>query len=259
MTRRDGRAGRFGAPVVLVGLALLVIGRLGAADGSAVTSTTERPVLVEAPRAADDLALRLPAGGGDGDSWHDTQGHEYRLGLVNAPETSECFGSEATQERRALTAGGFVADVYAQDRYGRSIAVVHTVDGRDLNVHLARHGFADDRYLAQFRDENPGLAARLDAAFAAARAEGRGLWGACRDSDQRQTPRQPPPDDTTSSGAGCHPDYRTCVAVQGDGSGLGTANDLDCGALPGAVLLHEPGVDPYRLDSDSDGTGCDDT
>lgn len=197
-------------------------------------------------------ALR-PASGGDGDSWRDLEGREYRLGLINTPETGECFGSEATRERQALTADGFSADVYAQDRYGRGVAVVRTADGTDLNVHLARYGFADDRYLAQYRDENPQLAARLDPAFAAARAEQRGLWAVCSGRERSPVPVDPAP----TTGSGCHVDYTTCVPVQGDGSGVGRSNDLDCGSITGAVHVRRAGVDPYRLDADGDGIGCD--
>jgi len=135
--------------------------------------------------------LLQAAAGGDGDSWRDTAGREYRLGLVNTPEVGECFAAEATAERVALIAGGFRAKVYSIDRYGRSVAVVTTSDGVGVNVHLARHGFADDRYVEQFRDESPSLAAELDVAFAAARAESAGLWGACSSSVVTGTP--PPP------------------------------------------------------------------
>ena len=136
----------------------------------------------DAPATGSEPAsssLRTPAAHGDGDSWRDVQGQEYRLGMVNAPEVDECFGSQATAERQRLTAGGFRAEVYATDRYGRGVAIVTLPDGRNLNVHLARAGFADDRYLDDFRDEHPGLAAELDIAFADARAERRGLWAAC--------------------------------------------------------------------------------
>ena len=117
---------------------------------------------------------------GDGDSWKDTAGHEYRLGMVNAPEVDECFGSEATRERKRLLARGFRADVYSKDRYGRGVSEVTLPDGRSLNVVLAQSGFVDDRYLAQFRSEKPDLARRLDTAFADAKRAHRGLWGACR-------------------------------------------------------------------------------
>jgi endonuclease YncB( thermonuclease family) len=199
-----------------------------------------------------DGPLLVTAAHGDGDSWRDTTGTEYRLGLVNAPEVDECFGAEATDERRRLVAAGFRADAYAVDRYGRSVSIVTTADGVNLNVHLARDGFVDDRYLADFRHEHPALAAELDAAFAEARASGRGLWSACgRQQDV------PPPAAQKAAGTGCHPDYATCIPVAGDGSGNGGANDLDCGNVPGAVQARQPGVDPYRLDADGDGVGCD--
>ncbi|MDX6214774.1 MAG: hypothetical protein QOG99_358 [Frankiales bacterium] len=116
---------------------------------------------------------------GDGDSWKDTSGREYRLGLVNTPELSECYGQTASAERKRLVRKGFRADVYATDSYGRSVAVVYLADGTNLNVFLARHGYADARYLTSFRHENPSLAAELDVAFAAARREHAGLWSAC--------------------------------------------------------------------------------
>jgi endonuclease YncB( thermonuclease family) len=127
----------------------------------------------------DASGLLHAARGGDGDSWKDTHGVEYRLGLINTPELGECYGTTARTERQHLVASGFRAQVYSKDRYGRSVAVVTLADGRNLNVYLARHGFANDRYLAQFRSENPSLARDLDVAFAAARREHAGLWGAC--------------------------------------------------------------------------------
>lgn len=116
---------------------------------------------------------------GDGDSWKDTEGHEYRLGLVNTPELDECYGQTASAERKRLVRKGFRAKVYNHDTHGRLVAVVYLADGTNLNVFLARHGYANDKYLAQFRRENPPLARELDAAFAAAKREHAGLWGAC--------------------------------------------------------------------------------
>ncbi len=126
--------------------------------------------------------LLRAAAHGDGDSWKDTFGREYRLGLINAPEYKECFGSQATAARKRLVAQGFRAEVYATDRYARAVSVVWTADGTDVNVWLARNGYADDRYLARFRSENPALAGALTVAFAAAKREHKGLWGACRPS-----------------------------------------------------------------------------
>lgn len=123
--------------------------------------------------------LLYAAKGGDGDSWKDRAGREYRLGLVNAPELAECFGQAASDERKKLVRAGFRASVYTIDRYKRAVSVVTLADGRNLNVLLARTGYVNDRFLEKFRHENPALARQLDAAFAAARSERRGLWGKC--------------------------------------------------------------------------------
>lgn len=130
------------------------------------------------PPAATEL-LTPSTSGGDGDSWKDTSGREYRLGMVNAPEVDECWGREATAARRSLVAAGFRADVYTRDRYGRGVSLVTAADGTNVNVALARRGHVDDRYLDEFRHENRSLAADLDAAFAAAKKDRAGLWGVC--------------------------------------------------------------------------------
>jgi endonuclease YncB( thermonuclease family) len=137
--------------------------------------------------------LLRAAPGGDGDSWRDTQGREYRLGLVDAPEVGDCFGDEATRRRQELVADGFRAEVYTTDRYGRSVAEVTAADGNDVAVTLAREGLVTDRYLARRRDEAPELAARLERAFAQARKDGAGLWRLCpRAGEQTGQPVEPP-------------------------------------------------------------------
>lgn len=158
-------------------LAVLATAIVLASSCTSGTGPATGPVQGAATRASSPLLM--PAGGGDGDSWHDTAGAEYRLGLVNTPEYNECYGSQATAKRKELTAHGFRADVYTHDVYGRGVSLVTTADGVNVNVYLARYGFANDKYLAQFRHENPKLASQLDTAFAKARAERLGLWSAC--------------------------------------------------------------------------------
>jgi endonuclease YncB( thermonuclease family) len=219
------------------------------------TGPEARPVQAAAPASSP---LLMPADGGDGDSWHDTAGAEYRLGLVNTPEYDACYGSQATAKRKDLTAHGFRADVYTHDVYGRGVAIVTTANGVNVNVYLARYGYANDKYLSEFRHENPTLAAQLDTAFAKARAEQLGLWSACSGTQGAAAPPAPvgTPPATTYERTACHPDYVTCISVEGDGSGYGSANDLDCGSIREAVTLRRIGVDPYRLDADGDGIGC---
>jgi endonuclease YncB( thermonuclease family) len=191
--------------------------------------------------AAEPLLQAAP--NGDGDSWKDTTGKEYRLGLINTPEYDECYGSAATAARKRMVAAGFRAQVYSTDTYGRLVSVVMTADGTNLNVWLARHGYADDRYLNQFRHENPPLAAQLDAAFAAAKAERAGLWSACA-GPAPQAVR------TTAAPArsGCDPSYPTvCIPPP--------PPDLDCGDISyRRFTVLAP--DPHRFDADHDGIGC---
>lgn len=191
----------------------------------------------------------------DGDSFVASDGVEYRVGLVNTPERSACGGPEAAEQTAALLADGFAADPYATDQHGRSVARVTTADGADLGVALAAQGWADDRYLEQFRHENPAYAEELDEAFAAARTEDAGLWATCWAATEVPTPASTPrggPAHTGRTGEWpCHPDYAECIP---DGP------DLDC-----AEVGHQVGLlgqaDPFRLDGNSttrtDGTGCD--
>jgi endonuclease YncB( thermonuclease family) len=221
-----------------------------AKPGTQAAARTAAPVPTRTSAGSDPL-LRM-ASGGDGDSWRDTAGVEYRMGLINTPETGECGGAAATQYRRQALAGGFRARTYASDRYGRKVSVIVAPNGVNLNVAMARDGIADDSYLERFRHENPPLAAQLDAAFREARAADRGIWTTCR-SPAAESGSAPQP----AAAGGCHPDYATCIPVKGDGSGRGAANDLDCSDLDSPVHLREVGLDPYRLDgSDQDGIGC---
>jgi endonuclease YncB( thermonuclease family) len=105
----------------------------------------------------------------DGDSFVATNGKEYRLGLVNAPELDEPCGREAREFSRQFLAAGFAADAYASDAHGRLVAEVFDRSGTSLNVALAESGLGDDRYLSRYQDENPDLAYRLAAAFVGAK------------------------------------------------------------------------------------------
>jgi endonuclease YncB( thermonuclease family) len=106
----------------------------------------------------------------DGDSWDASDGREYRLGLVNAPERNEPCYREATEFTRTFLAHGFTADAYSRDVHGRQVAEVFNPAGSSLNVALARSGLANGKYLNTFRGENPDLARRIEHALAAATA-----------------------------------------------------------------------------------------
>ena len=246
---------------VVIALGLLLAGcqegtptvetvRPAAAERAQVLQSSP-PQAAQAPvkavrRAVAAPALLRAAPGGDGDSWKDTRGAEYRLGLVNTPELSECFGKTASAKRKQLTAAGFRARGYAVDDFGRRVSVVTLADGRNLNVWLARHGYANDKYLASFRHENPALAAQLDTAFAAARRERAGLWRACAPAPVRGIVAAPL---TTAKPAGrCDPSYPdVCIPPP--------LPDLDCGDIS-YRRFRVVAPDPHRFDADHDGLGC---
>ncbi|MFO6454386.1 MULTISPECIES: thermonuclease family protein [unclassified Aeromicrobium] len=175
----------------------------------------------------------------DGDSWVASDGNEYRLGLVNAPERNEQCGPEAAAFTRKLLANGFSVNAYANDTHGRVVAEVRDAKGRSLNVMLAKRGLADDRYLEEFRHENPELGRRLDRAFASASVP------ACRKA-VKPVPLVPQPRKTKAPDKDCMAGYSPCLPI---------VADLDCGEIGHPVRV--TGSDPYRLDRDGDGTGCD--
>jgi micrococcal nuclease len=218
-----------------------------------VDSRTAAPAKPAAAPGAGHGRLVAPllhaAAGGDGDSWKDTHGVEYRLGLVNTPELSECYGEIASHKRKQLTAPGFRATSYSVDQYGRHVSVVYLADGRNLNVWLARNGYANDRYLNEFRHENRALAAQLDTAFGAAKREHLGLWGACGTSQPQGFAAQAVPASSAPAARG------NCDAAYPDVCIPPPPPDLDCGDIS-YRRFRVLAPDPHHFDSDGDGIGC---
>ena len=102
---------------------------------------------------------------------------------INTPETkppAQCGGLEATGfaeaallDKRVVLVADPTQD--ARDRYGRTLAYVQ-VDGRDYSVMAAAAGVG--RAYVFDRENPPARAGEIAAAQAAARAAGRGVWGA---------------------------------------------------------------------------------
>ncbi len=117
----------------------------------------------------------------DGDTIELESGERIRYLLVDTPENTtdvECYGPEATQFNADLVAGEEVELSYDQecaDDYGRVLAYV-AVGDREINSLLVERGFGCALYIPpngeERRDEFESLQAR-------ARADSRGLWGAC--------------------------------------------------------------------------------
>jgi len=119
---------------------------------------------------------------------------------------------------------------------------VFTEARESLHVALANSGLGGDRYLEEFRNENTDLASRIDDALAAAPVP------SCRksapvplvDKPKTKAPKKTP------KKSNCMAGYSPCLPI---------VADLDCPDIGHPVTV--TGSDPYRLDRDGDGTGCD--
>ena len=116
-----------------------------------------------------------------------------RLIGINTPETvspaqrqrgepPQCFGPEASEATKKLlpsgTAVSVESDVEPTDRFRRSLVYLYTKDGGSVNELLIKQGFA------RAKAYKPNVAHRgeFEAAEAAAKSKGIGLWGKCVDA-----------------------------------------------------------------------------
>ena len=178
-----------------------------------------------------------------------TSGKTERIRLIgiDTPERGVCYFSQATAQARQLAMskqvvlrGDTTQDT--RDRYGRLLAYVWLPGGKDLGYQLIAGGFAK---VYVYRDPFQRLSAYRNAG-AAAKSATAGQWKACAAPAPAPVPVTKPP---TPPGSNCHPSYSPCLPI---------VSDLDCadiramGVAPVCVL----GSDPYRLDGDNDGLGC---
>ena len=145
-------------------------------------------VLLLAGCAQDDATL-VPSGESgrvariaDGDTLRLTDGRRIRLVQIDAPEPgSECFGNDAVDELAALAPPGSALELERdpalddRDRFGRLLRYVHAADV-NVNVALVERGAAAPYF---FRGDRGRYADDLLDGAEEARAENRGLWGAC--------------------------------------------------------------------------------
>jgi micrococcal nuclease len=120
----------------------------------------------------------------DGDTLVLEGGSRVRLVQIDAPELGEgeCYAKASARELATLVRPGARVALEVDrrlddvDRHGRLLRYVHS-DETNVNVELVRRGAAAAYF---FRGERGRHAGRLLAATEEARAESRGLWGACR-------------------------------------------------------------------------------
>ena len=127
----------------------------------------------------------------DGDSVRCADGREIRLLSIDTPEMAqEPWGARARDEVLRVapvsTALRVEYDAVRVDTFDRDLAYLFLPGGDMLNEHMVASGYA----LAFIIPPNRRYADRIEAAEAAAEAEGRGLWGewgfTCRPVDFRQ-------------------------------------------------------------------------
>jgi micrococcal nuclease len=201
----------------------------------------------------------------DGDTISLASGQRVRLVQIDSTElgSGECYSRKAAQALRRLIPEGSSIRLEADpaldqvDRYGRLLRYVWR-ESTNINVALVREGAAT----VWFYDGDKGkYAAQLLSAARNAQTARRGMWGACRVlwdpyGPATASPKGPGASQNESSGDGssgasglaCQRGYRPCLPI---------VDDLDCADIADSIKpIHVTGDDPYRLDGNGDGLGC---
>jgi micrococcal nuclease len=191
----------------------------------------------------------------DGDTLETADGKRIRLVQIDAPESSgECFGAQATAAAEALLPPGSQIGLERDpqlddvDRYGRQLRYVFK-GRRNLKVVLVRRGAASVWF---FDGDRGRYADRLLATARSAKARKRGAWGACRaqlDPSGAFETSGKAPARAQATGTSCTAGYSPCLPITGD------LDCVDVRALGKAPVVVS-GDDPYRLDGDGNGYGC---
>lgn len=205
-------------------------------------------LLIPLPARADPVEARVTSIE-DGDTLTvNARGYDatIRLACIDAPESGQAGGAEATRRLQQLAPVGSAVTVVpvAQDRYGRVVGVLFNGDG-NVNVRLVGEGHAIvyRRYLGNC----PGSQQELLRAEAMAKSMAVGFWGAANcppeafrhgNCDAQTQPAR----------SQCDPSYPTiCIPPH--------SPDLNCPDVPHRNFPVR-GRDPHGFDGDGDGVGC---
>jgi endonuclease YncB( thermonuclease family) len=185
-----------------------------------------------------------------------TSGKTERIRLIgiDTPERGVCYFSQATARARQLAMSKHVVlrgdpTQDTRDRYGRLLAYVWLPGGKDLGYQLIAGGFAK---VYVYRNPFQRLSAYRTAG-ATAKGATAGQWKACAPAAAPVPAPTPSPVPTPPTPAppasNCHSSYSPCLPI---------VDDLDCADIRamGVAPVRVLGSDPYRLDGDNDGLGC---
>lgn len=202
---------------------------------------------------------------GDGDTLR-IQGQggpvTIRVACIDAPETNQAFGPEASLRLRQLLSTGQRVEVRAieRDRYDRTVAEIYS-GSQSVGLQLVREGYAV--VYTQYLSGCAATANDYRQAEAEARNARRNFWSQPNPtmpwdfrrggSSSNATPAPPPaatPTPAPPSAPAIDPaSFPACVATDCNCSDFATWEQAQ------AVLNAFPG-DPHRLDGDSDGIAC---
>ncbi|MGB3309527.1 MAG: thermonuclease family protein [Nodosilinea sp.] len=209
--------------------------------------------------AAKTLPTATVVSVGDGDTLR-VQGQSgpvtIRVACIDAPESNQSFGAEASLRLRQLLSTGQPVEMRTieRDRYDRTVAEIYS-GGQSVGLQLVREGYAV--VYEQYLDGCAATATDYRQAEAEARAARLNFWSQSNPTmpwDFRRGAAEPDssgsqPPTVTPSPTAAPSSLPTC-----------TSGDCDCGDFATweqaqAVLNAFPG-DPHRLDGDSDGVAC---
>ena len=172
----------------------------------------------------------------DGDTLELGTGQTVRLVGIDTPEVGECGYQVASDNLARLVLDKRVRLTVSDedtDRYGRLLRYVD-VGTVDAGLRLIKNGVAIARY-----DSRDGYGYHpRQPAYIAADKGARNLT--CAEPAPKPQPLM------GGGGSSCMAGYSPCLPV---------VADLDCADVNGTVRV--TGSDPYRLDADGDGYGCD--
>ena len=189
--------------------------------------------LTPTPRQKTQLVTRIV----DGDTLELGNGKTVRLVGIDTPERGECGFEEASSSLASLVLGGRVTLSISDedtDRYGRLLRYVNAGE-MDAGLRQIKSGWAIARYDSR---DGYGYHPRQPLYIA---TDNKVPQRGCA---QAQTPKSPQP--TPGRWGNCMIGYSPCLPA---------VADLDCSEIGHPVTV--TGSDPYRLDADGDGIGCD--
>lgn len=269
--------------VPILGTLTLIMGAVGGCSTSVSGgSASAAPDATPAPSSVSEKTLTVTHVI-DGDTVDLSDGRRVRLLGIDTPELGDCGYEEATEFARNWLLGKQVTvstdpTQREVDVYGRALLYVATSE-EDYSVAAARAGWA-----RRFETDPPlQKDTEIRTAEAAARADKAGIWGpTCRAEPELlaqqirasvqpspasprpsfrpveippspqppqpsfRPPQQPERPLPPLSSAHCHKNYQPCVPD--------VPFDIDCEDVGRKVRV--VGLDPYHLDGDKDGIGC---